>query len=180
MSILPRVKRTNGIEIQDLSWAYGAKPVLYGIDLSIRAGRFTVLLGPNGAGKSTLVALLSGLIATNQGSIYVRGHDLAKQTRSALALMGFVFQQQTLDLDLNVQQNMSYFAAIRGISREQARHQIRDSLKLMGLADRTKEKVRLLNGGHRRRLEIARALVHTPEILILDEPTTGLDLPSRN
>ena len=171
---------TNGIEIQDLSWAYGPKPVLHHIDLSIRLGRFTVLLGPNGAGKSTLVALLSGLIATDQGKIYVRSHDLSKQTHSALALMGFVFQQQTLDLDLNVQQNMSYFAAIRGISRKQAQLQIQDSLKRMGLSDRTKEKVRLLNGGHRRRLEIARALVHTPEILILDEPTTGLDLPSRN
>ena len=174
------MSQDKGIEIRDLTWAYGPKEVLHGVELCVRPGRFTVLLGPNGAGKSTLVSLLSGLIATDGRKIEIRGYDISKHPRSALALMGFVFQQPTLDLDLTVRQNMSYFAAIRGISGKHARAKIENSLERMGLADRSKEKARSLNGGHRRRLEIARALVHAPEILILDEPTTGLDVPSRS
>lgn len=173
------MNQDKGIEIRDLTWAYGRKRVLHGVELCIRPGRFTVLLGPNGAGKSTLISLLSGLIATENRRIEIRGYDISKHPRSALALMGFVFQQPTLDLDLTVRQNMSYFTAIRGISGNRARRKIENSLERMGLADRSKEKARSLNGGHRRRLEIARALVHAPEILILDEPTTGLDVPSR-
>ncbi|MFQ5935792.1 MAG: ABC transporter ATP-binding protein [Acidiferrobacterales bacterium] len=169
-----------GIEIHDLHYAYGDKPALDNVSLSLKAGRFTALLGPNGAGKSTLVTLLSGLIVATRGRIEILGEDIARRPRIALARMGIVFQQQTLDLDLTVAQNMFYFAALRGLAGKTARARIDANLERMGLAERKGEKVRALNSGHRRRLEIARALVHTPDVLILDEPTVGLDVPSRN
>jgi ABC-2 type transport system ATP-binding protein len=169
-----------GIEIHDVHYAYGSKIALDGVSLSVQPGRFTALLGPNGAGKTTLVALLSGLIVATRGRIEMLGEDIERRPRAALARMGIVFQEQTLDLDLTVAQNMFYFAALRGLTGRTARNRIDASLGRMGLAERQREKVRALNSGHRRRLEIARALVHTPQIIILDEPTVGLDVPSRN
>lgn len=176
---MPTVASNRGVEVQGLSWSYGSRTALDGVDLSVHSGRFTVLLGPNGAGKSTLVALLSGLIVARHGHITIRGYDMFRQPRAALAVMGFVFQQPTLDLDLTVTQNMAYFAAIRGMSPACARPRIAASLERMGLDGRAHETAGSLNGGHRRRLEIARALLHDPAVLILDEPTSGLDVPSR-
>jgi ABC-2 type transport system ATP-binding protein len=170
----------NGIEIRGLSYAYGARTALDDVSISIRHGCFTALLGPNGAGKSTLVALLSGLFVPDAGHIEVLGIDLGRRPQPALAEMGIVFQQQTLDFDLTVRQNMTYFAALRGLDAGQARPRIDACLARMGLTARDREKVRSLNSGHRRRLEIARALVHEPRFLLLDEPTVGLDVPTRS
>ncbi len=170
---------TRGIEIVDVSYAYGAKPALAGVSMALRPGRFTALLGPNGAGKSTLVSLLSALFVPQDGRISIFGLDLAKDPLSALSGMGIVFQQQTLDLDLSVRQNMAYFAALHGLGGRRAGRRIEACLARLGLAARQKEKVRALNGGHRRRLEIARCLLHEPRFLLLDEPTVGLDVPAR-
>lgn len=168
-----------GVEIEDLHFAYGAKKALDGVSLSIRRGRFTAVLGPNGAGKSTLFSLLCGLIANGKGRIRVLGVEMAKTPRAALSQMGIVFQQPTLDLDLTVAQNMSYFGALRGFSGKECRRRAATCLQRMGLGGREREKARDLNGGHRRRLEIARAMLCEPRLLLLDEPTVGLDVPSR-
>lgn len=170
----------DGVYIRGLNYAYGPTKALEGVALRVRAGRFTALLGPNGAGKSTLVGLLCGLIVADSGHIEVFGVDIARRPRAALARMGIVFQQQTLDLDLSVRQNMAYFAALRGLAGREARRRIDASLERMGIAAHAGAKARTLSGGHRRRLEIARALVHEPSLVLLDEPTVGLDVPSRN
>jgi ABC-2 type transport system ATP-binding protein len=168
-----------GVEVADLSYSYGAKRALDGVTLSIRPGRFTALLGPNGAGKTTLVALLSRLIVAPRGRITILGADLRAAPYRALASMGIVFQQQTLDLDLTVKQNMAYFARLHGLGGVAGATGIEAALERMGLAERAGERARELNGGHRRRLEIARALLHEPRFLLLDEPTVGLDVASR-
>jgi len=170
---------TKGIEIVEVRYAYGAKPALTDVSLALRPGRFTALLGPNGAGKSTLVSLLSALFVPQAGRIAIFGMDLAEDPLSALSVMGIVFQQQTLDLDLSVRQNMAYFAALHGLAGRRAGQRIEACLARLGLAGRQTERVRTLNGGHRRRLEIARALLHEPRFLLLDEPTVGLDVPAR-
>lgn len=168
-----------GIEIEDLHFAYGSKKALDGVSLKIGRGRFTAVLGPNGAGKSTLFSLLCGLIAGRDGRIRILGIDLSKAPRAALLQMGIVFQQPTLDLDLTVAQNMSYFGALRGLAGKACRRRSMECLQRMGLNGREQEKARDLNGGHRRRLEIARAMLCEPRLLLLDEPTVGLDVPSR-
>ena len=171
---------TTGISIEKVSYAYGRTSALENVSLAIDGGRFTALLGPNGAGKSTLVALLTGLFVPDSGRIAVLDRDMARQPEEALARMGIVFQSQTLELDLSVHQNMIYFAALHGIGGRARDERIDICLARMGLAERRGEKVRNLNSGHRRRLEIARALLHRPRVLLLDEPTVGLDVPSRS
>jgi ABC-2 type transport system ATP-binding protein len=171
---------TMGISIENVSYTYGEAAALEDVCLAIDPGRFTALLGPNGAGKSTLVALLTGLFVPDAGRIAILNHDLASQPREALARMGIVFQGQTLDLDLTVDQNMRYFAALHGMSNRAVGERVDTCLARMGLSERRGERVRTLNSGHRRRLEIARALLHRPRVLLLDEPTVGLDVPSRS
>ncbi|MDJ0629906.1 MAG: ABC transporter ATP-binding protein [Rhodobacter sp.] len=168
-----------GLRVQDLSFAYGPKQALDAVSLSVGTGVFCALLGPNGAGKSTLFSLLTRLFTTSDGKIDIAGHDLAKAPNKALARIGVVFQQQTLDLDLTVYRNLKYFAALHGISGQDAKARIMASLDRLDMAERAHEKVRALNGGHRRRTEIARALIHAPSVLLLDEPTVGLDAASR-
>ena len=168
-----------GLSVDQLSFSYGARPALDRVSFDVAKGRFCALLGPNGAGKSTLFSLLTRLFTTRQGRITVAGHDLAQAPQRALAAMGIVFQQPTLDLDLTVSQNLRYFGALHGLSGADLGARIDAALTRLDMADRAREKVRTLNGGHRRRTEIARALIHRPAILLLDEPTVGLDAATR-
>lgn len=168
-----------GLRVEGVSYSYGAKRVLDDVSFALEPGRFTALLGPNGAGKSTLFALLTRLVVAREGRIEVAGHDLATSPRAALAEIGVVFQQPTLDLDMTVRRNLGYFAALHGLAGAEAGRRIDAALDRLGMRERAGEKVRSLNGGHRRRMELARALIHGPSVLLLDEPTVGLDAASR-
>lgn len=169
----------SGLTVEDISHNWGARRALDGVSFSVEPGRFCALLGPNGAGKSTLFGVLTRLFAPRAGRIVIAGHDMNREPSAALARMGVVFQASTLDLDLSVKRNLLYFAALHGLSGREAETRAMAALDRLGMAERAGEKAAKLNGGHRRRMEIARALVHRPKVLLLDEPTVGLDAASR-
>ncbi len=167
------------LEIDGLTHRFGPRTVLDDVGFSVRPGDFTVLLGQNGAGKTTLFALITRLYHAHQGRIAVFGQLFRADASAALARMGVVFQQPTLDLDLTVAQNLRYHAALHGMAGSVAAPRIRDELARVGLDGRAGERVRLLSGGQRRRVELARAMLHDSSLLLLDEPTAGLDMESR-
>ena len=170
---------TAALDIDRVSHNFGRVHALSEVSLSVPRGSFTALLGVNGAGKTTLFSLITRLYDNTSGKISVAGHDLRRQPGAALARLGVVFQSRALDADLTVAQNLTYHAALHGIPRRAAMIRAAEVLAQVGLSDRLHSRVSALSGGQSRRAEIARALIHRPEILLLDEPTVGLDVISR-
>jgi ABC-2 type transport system ATP-binding protein len=168
------------LEVRGVSHAYGPRKALEDVSITVPKARFTVLLGLNGAGKTTLFSLITRLFDTQQGSIDVLGYRISREPSQALRRLGVVFQARTLDLDLSVMENLLYHAALHGIGVREARRRAQTALAEVDLADRGRDTVRKLSGGQMRRVEIARALIHRPSFLVLDEPTVGLDVASKS
>jgi ABC-2 type transport system ATP-binding protein len=167
------------LEIAGVSHAFGAATVLSDVSLCVPRGAMVVLLGLNGAGKSTLFALITRLYDNVSGTIKILGCDVRRQPSAALQRLGVVFQSRTLDTDLTLTQNLTYHAALHGLSGREARARAKRALDIVGLADKADVTVRTLSGGQARRVEIARSLLHRPGLLLLDEATVGLDIGSR-
>jgi ABC-2 type transport system ATP-binding protein len=174
------IAATAALSVDAVSHAYGPRRALDHVSFDVAPARFVALLGLNGAGKSTLFALITRLFGVQAGQIGVFGHDIVSDPGEALRLLGVVFQPRTLDPDLSVMQNLLYHAALHGIGRREARARGGEVLARIDLGDRAASKVRDLSGGQMRRLEIARALLHRPRLLLLDEATVGLDVKARD
>jgi ABC-2 type transport system ATP-binding protein len=172
-------KDRQALVVRGVSHRFGRTLALDNVSLTVPVGEFVVLLGLNGAGKSTLFALVTRLYDNVTGEIQILGHDVRRKPMAALPHLGVVFQSRTLDTDLSLTQNLVYHAALHGIPRRQALARAAEMLRTAGLAERADDKVRALSGGQARRVEIARALLHRPTCLLLDEATVGLDIKSR-
>jgi ABC-2 type transport system ATP-binding protein len=149
------------------------------VDLRLERGEFVVLLGPNGAGKTTLFQVLTGLFLPDGGRVAIDGLDIRRDLVAALGRLGIVFQQPALDLDLTVQANLRFHARLHGLPRGRADARMREELGRLGLGGEAGRRCRELSGGNRRKVELARALLHVPPLLLMDEPTVGLDPASR-
>ncbi|MBB4003361.1 ABC transporter ATP-binding protein [Aurantimonas endophytica] len=167
------------LEVVGVSHSYGTRKALDDVSFTVPQGSFTALLGPNGAGKSTLFSLVTRLFNVRDGAIRILGQDLAERPGEALRRLGVVFQARTLDLELSIRQNLKYHAALHGISGAAADRRIAEILAGSELLERLGDKARNLSGGQLRRVEIVRAFMHRPRLILLDEPTVGLDIRSR-
>lgn len=167
-------------QMKDIVKRYGKQLVLDNVDLDIAEGEILGLLGPNGAGKTTLIHALAGLISVDSGNIRVFGRDQQENLLAIKRKIGLVTQEVTVFHDLTARENLAFFGGIYGLRKEQLRKRVNSTLELLGLADYGRKLPGKFSGGMKRRLNIACALVHNPEFLIMDEPTVGIDPQSRN
>jgi len=172
-------ERPAAVEVVGLEKRYGDVEAVRGVDFRIEPGETFGFLGPNGAGKSTTINILCTLARPTAGNAWVAGHDVRTERDEVRRSIGLVFQDPTLDVDLTAEQNLRFHGELYGVPRAQLVQRIEDLLELVGLSERRRSVVETFSGGMKRRLEIARGLLHSPRVLFLDEPTIGLDPQSR-
>lgn len=170
---------TEALSVQGLVKRYGAHAALAGVTFSVPRGQWVALLGPNGAGKSTLFQVLTGLFLADEGTVEVVGRNLRSHATQALRHLGVVFQQSALDLDLTLRRNLQFHADLQGMARPTFEQRMAALTAAVGLDAKDPRPVRALSGGNRRKVELVRALLHAPRVLLMDEPTVGLDPQSR-
>jgi ABC-2 type transport system ATP-binding protein len=163
----------------DVSKRYGRTQALDAVSLQVQAGEMVALLGPNGAGKTTLFQLLTGLFVADSGTVQVLGADMRREPVRALSQLGVVFQQPALDLNLTVRASLRFHADLHGLPAALSRPRIEALLERFGLTESAGKLARELSGGNRRKVELLRALLHEPKVLLMDEATVGLDPASR-
>jgi ABC-2 type transport system ATP-binding protein len=171
--------RNTAIQVENIVKKYGTFEAVKGVNFSVASGEIFGLLGPNGAGKSTLIRMMTTLIPVTSGRAIVGGHDVAKEPDAVRRMIGVIPQALTSDPDLTLEENLSIYAKLYGVPAAQRKKNIEDVLEAVDLVKWRDAQTKTLSGGMRRRLEIARGLVHNPQIFFLDEPTTGLDPVSR-
>jgi ABC-2 type transport system ATP-binding protein len=167
------------IEVENLTHKYGGRTALNGVSFTVSQGEIFGLLGPNGGGKSTLFRILSTMMTPTGGRATVAGYDVVRDAAAVRRRVGVVFQSQSLDKALTVEENLRAQGHLHGLSGADLRARIEHSMERLGLADRRKDLVETLSGGLRRRVEIAKALLHSPRVLLMDEASTGLDPAAR-
>ncbi|MHB8632960.1 MAG: ABC transporter ATP-binding protein [Thermoplasmatota archaeon] len=167
------------VEARNLSRSFGDIVAVKGVSFTVPHGEVFAFLGPNGAGKSTTIKMLCTLLKATSGAALVGGHDAAREPRAVRRRIGLVFQERTLDDQLTAEENLRFHAVLYGVPRAEVGPRIDRVLALVGLSDRKKALVSTYSGGMARRLEVARALLHAPQVLFLDEPTVGLDPQTR-
>ncbi len=169
----------NTLEVENLSHTYQTKSALCDVSFSVTCGEIFGLLGPNGSGKTTLFRILSTLMRPTSGHVKVLGYQLATESKAIRKLLGVVFQHPGLDGKLTVRENLLHHGHLYGLLGAPLRHRIVEILERFGVGDRADERVEILSGGLQRRVEIAKALLHAPRVLLLDEPSSGLDVGAR-
>ena len=169
----------NAIAVSNIVKRFGTFEAVKGISFDVEPGEIFGLLGPNGAGKSTLIRMLTTLLPPTSGTATINGFDIVKQADGVRRSIGVIPQAMTSDLELSVEENLVIFAKLYGVPRDTRNRLIKDLLAAVELTEWKDKQVKNLSGGMRRRVEIARGLVHEPRVFFLDEPTTGLDPVSR-
>lgn len=167
------------VEVNNVSKRFNDKLVLDNVSFKVKEGEIFGFIGPNGAGKSTLINIITNILAPDSGKVEVCGFDVMKYSLKSKACIGFVPQDLALIEDLNAKDNLEYFGALYGLKGSLLKERMQEALEVTGLVDKKKEKVKKYSGGMKRRLNIALAIMHHPKVLILDEPTVGVDPQSR-